>query len=199
MATASKMSTREKLLTAAERIVVERGLTGLSVRKVGQEAQVNPTLVTYHFKSIGNLLEELCRSNLEPLIAQWNAIALDRGCGEDIEPLLRAWLEPMLMPAAFTEDGRALVVLDEIAAHGEGAIRLKVIEAMTGFITRFREAIAPEFPHLDDDELRARLRFISGAVLGPPPRSHGALVTESGKHLDDIEYLVRFAKAALES
>ena len=46
-------------------------------------------------------------------------------------------------------------------------------------------------------ELRARLRFISGAALGPPPRTHGAPQLPDGKALDDPDFLLAFAKAAL--
>ena len=114
-----------------------------------------------------------------------------------LTPILRGWLQPMLHPSAFTDGGRALVVLDEIGAHGEGEIRAHVLREMEGFARKLHALLAPHLPHLDDDELRARLRFVSGAVLGPPPRSHGAPRFASGKGADDIEYLLRFATAAL--
>lgn len=187
------MNTRTKLLAAAEAILVARGITGLSVRKVGEEAGVNPTLVTYHFGSIGNLLDELCRLNMEPVLAGW----ADLPQTADPEAVLRTWLEPMLRPAAFTPGGRALVVLDEIAAHGEGELRARVLAEMEAHSRRLRVALAPHCPGLDEDALRARLRFISGAVIGPPPRSHGAPVLTDGRKLDDLSFLLPFARAAL--
>ncbi len=190
----STLDTRTKLLAAAEGILVERGITGLSVRKVGEAAGVNPTLVTYHFKSIANLLDELCQLNLRPIMQGWEAVE----AGKPFEEKLRCWLEPMLAPAAFTPGGRALVVLDEIAAHGEGELRQQVLSEMEQFSLRLRRLLAADCPHLDDTELRARLRFISAALIGPPPRSHGApMLGGTGKALDDIEFLMRFAKAAL--
>lgn len=178
---------------------MERGITGLSVRKVGEGAGVNPTLVTYHFKSIARLLEELCQLNLQPILQGWEGVA----AGKPFDENLRQWLEPMLSPAAFTPGGRALVVLDEIAAHGEGAVRAEVLSKMEAFSIRLRQVLAADCPALDDTELRARLRFISGSVLGPPPRSHGAPALEgqgkdgSVRMLDDLDYLHRFARAAL--
>lgn len=191
--TKANTDTRTRLLAAAEHLLVARGITGVSVRKVGEEAGVNATLVTYHFGSITGLLEELCRCNMDPILADWATVAGDA----DLSAILRGWLEPMLRPSAFTDGGRALVVLDEIGAHGEGEIRANVLREMEGFARKLRPMLAPHVPHFDDDELRARLRFISGAVLGPPPRSHGAPRFASGKGADDIEYLVRFAQAAL--
>ena len=191
--TRSNLDTRTRLLAAAEHLLVTRGITGVSVRKVGEAAGVNPTLVTYHFGSIGGLLEELAHANMDPILADWQLV--DSASGFDA--MLHAWLAPMLRAAAFTPDGRALVVLDEIGAHGEGAIRTLVLQEMEGFAHHLRARLAPHLPGLADDELRARLRFISGAVLGPPPRSHGAPRLASGMAADDLGYLLRFARAAL--
>lgn len=191
--TLAEMSTSDRLLAAAERILVERGVTGLSVRKVGDVAGVNPTLVTYHFKTIENLLVELAHRNLDPILADWHAIAP----GMSLDAVLRAWLLPMQRTACFTPDGRALWVLDELAAHGEGAPRRLVNTAMLEFSTGLQEAVQPHCPHLRADELRARLRFIAGAVLGPPPRVHGAPKLPGGKALDDEGFLLAFAHAAL--
>lgn len=187
------MNTRTKLLAAAEAILVASGITGLSVRKVGDEAGVNPTLVTYHFGSIGNLLDELCRLNIEPVLAGWAMLEY----ASNPDDILRIWLEPMLRPAAFTPGGRALVVLDEIAAHGEGDLRARVLIEMDANGRRLRAALLPHCNGLDEEELRARLRFISGAVIGPPPRSHGAPVLADGRKLDDLSFLLPFARAAL--
>lgn len=189
----AEQTTSDRLLAAAEAILVERGVTGLSVRKVGDYAGLNPTLVTYHFKSIENLLCELAERNLAPILSAWEQIVP----GMDLDAILRAWLLPMRFPACFTPDGRALVVIDELAAHGEGAPRKRVIAALENFVPRLRETVQPHCPHLDAGELRARLRFIAGGVLGPPPRTHGALKLPDGTPLDDPAYLLAFARAAL--
>jgi AcrR family transcriptional regulator len=186
------------LLAAAEGILAEKGVNALSVRKVGDAAGLNPALVTYHFKSILNLLDELCTLNLDPILMDWRAIdpALGTASGE-LEEVLRAWLAPMLRPAAFTPRGRALIVIDEIASHGEPALRDRVLTAMEQFSIRLRATLAPILPHLSEHELRARLRFISGAVLGPPPRIHTVLPSDGARSLGDLAYLLPFARAAL--
>lgn len=185
-------STRIRLLAAAERILVEQGVNALSVRRIGDRAGLNPTLVTYHFKSILKLLDELCSLNLDPILAEWRKIDPERMAGRTLDELLHAWLEPMLHPAAFTPGGRALIVLDEIASHGEPALQAKVLGAMDEFVPRLLATMAPLVPQLPEDALRARLRFISAAVLGPPPRIHSG-----GSGLDELGYLVPFARAAL--
>ncbi|MBO9518726.1 MAG: TetR/AcrR family transcriptional regulator [Porphyrobacter sp.] len=187
-------STRTRLLAAAEKILVEQGVNALSVRRVGDGAGQNPALVTYHFKSLFNLLDELCSINLEPMLEAWTGIGPGRGLTAD--EVLRQWLAPMLRPAAFTPNGRALAVLDGLAAHGEPALRERVLRSMEEFSLRLRGALAPSLPHLTDDEIRARVRFISGAALGPPPRTNTAPLAGSVR-LDDMHFLLPFARAAL--
>lgn len=193
------MSTRTRLLAAAEKILVEQGVNALSVRKVGDQAGVNSTLVTYYFKSILNLLDELCALNLDPILADWRDIQPAKAADLGLDALLEAWLAPMLRPAAFTRGGRALIVLDEIAAHGEVALRSRVLGAMEEFSARLRATLAPLVPGLDEHELRARLRFISASVLGPPPRTYCATPGDGARPLDDLAYLLPFARAALSN
>ena len=182
--------TRAKLLAAAEQILVLRGITGLSVRKVGDMAGLNPTLVTYHFGSLGRMLEELRDRNMAPILAAWEGLdQLD-----DLDAILRGWIGPLLSPAAFTEGGRALVVIDEIAAHAEGDLGAGVLAAMLEFTRGLHALLVPHCPALGDAELRVRLRFISAAALGPPPRGRGMAGVEVA---DELAYLVRFAHAAL--
>lgn len=192
-------TTRTRLLAAAEAILVEQGVNALSVRRVGDRAGLNPTLVTYHFKSILNLLDELCSLNLDPMLVEWRRIDPGDSADLTLEDILRCWLTPMLGPAAFTPGGRALIVLDEIAAHGELALRTRVLGAMEEFSARLRSALAPLLPNLTEHELRARLRFISGSALGPPPRAYRSPPSDGSKPLDDLAYLLPFARAALSS
>ena len=191
------VSTRTKLLAAAELIVVEQGVNSLSVRRIGEAAGLNPTLVTYHFGSLYRLLDELCSLNLDPILDDWTAIGREREGELTLDAVLRGWLTPMLRPAAFTPGGRALVVLDELATHGEAALKDKVLSAMETFAAQLRSVLAPLLPGLSKHELRARLRFVSGAVLGPPPRVHSAPPSDGSRALDDLCYLLPFARAAL--
>lgn len=189
--------TRSALLAAAEMILVEQGVNALSVRKIGNAAGLNPTLVTYHFKSILNLLDELCSLNLDPMLEEWVMIGRKDPSQLDRDGILSAWLTGLLRPAAFTPDGRALVVMHEISSHGELELRSKTLAAMTEFGRRLHGALAPLVPALTEHELRARLRFISGSTLGPAPRAREKAPSDGSRPLDDLDYLLPFARAAL--
>jgi AcrR family transcriptional regulator len=188
--------TRTRLLKAAETILIREGAHALTVRRVGAVSGLNPTLVTYHCGTIAGLLGELCRLNLEPMLASWSALdgAVERSSLKDT---LRIWLGPLLQPAAFTPGGRALVVLDEIAAHGDAALAVQLLDAMVAVSARVHAGLLPLLPHLDARELRARLRFIAGAALGPPPRARPVDAARGDEPLDSLRYLCAFAEAAL--
>lgn len=183
-------ATRTRLLEAAERILIEQGVHALTVRRVGDVSGLNCTLVTYHFGSVAGLLSELAQCNLAPMLADWQA--LDAAFA-DSDAVLEAWLRPLLRPAAFHPAGRALIVLDELAAHGSDEIVQEVLAAMRDVSERVRQALAPFLPHLDEMTLRARLRFIAGAALGPPPR----IASSDARAIAGLDQLLGFAGAAL--
>jgi AcrR family transcriptional regulator len=198
------------LLSAAEQILIEQGVHALTVRRIGAVSGLNGTLITYHFGTVAGLLAELARCNLEPMLADWAALPGESTSGEaaGITAILDAWLRPLLRPAAFHAGGRALIVLDEIAAHGSAPASGEVMAAMVAISERVRTALRPHLPALDDATLRARLRFIAGAALGPPPRVPETSQTATGQTatgqttlgqatLPQHDQLLQFAAAAL--
>lgn len=189
--------TRTRLLEAAERILIEEGVHALTQRRVGKVSGLNSALVTYHFGTVAGLLAELCKLNLQPMIAEWEAIEVTRAQARTMREVLQAWLLPLNRPAAFTAGGRSLIVFDEIASHGDAGLRNKLLKEMLAVSERVQRAIRPFVPHLSPRELRARVRFISAAALGPPPRSRSTRSSEGEKALDGVSDLVCFAEAAL--
>lgn len=199
-ATQSKgQETRDGLLAAAEHILIDEGMHMFTVRRIGAVSGLAPTLVTYHFGTTGKLLSELCELNLQPILDDWKAPSLRDGEPEDypLEVILRDWLGALMRPAAFVPHGRALLVLDEIAAHGDREFRALILGEMFGMSQHLQQRLIPFTPHLDARERRARIRFISGGALGPPPRARTMVPEPGEKPLDGLEYLVNFAMAAL--
>jgi len=187
------------LLEAAERIILEEGMQALTVRRVGAVSGLYPTLVTYHFGAMSNLLAELCRLNLEPMLTEWDAVKARDADFSSLREVLEAWMTPLLRPAAFTRNGRAIIVLDEIAAHGDEDISHQLLAPMLDMSARVQSALRPYAPHLSQRELRARVRFLSAATLGPPPRARVVEVEPGEQQIDGIEYLLNFAEAALSA
>lgn len=191
--------TRTKLLAAAERILMEQGLTGVSVRKVGEAAGVNPALVAYHFHGIDGLLEQLCHHNLAAITHDWSVVDPAATPPQDLDTVLSAWIEPMQKPAVFTGSGRTIDVLDEIVAHGSQQLRDSLLQELYRFTEILDAVLAPYCPKLGTEERRIRMRFIAGAVLGPPPRGFVRRSENNNLPIDHISYLLPFARAALEA
>jgi AcrR family transcriptional regulator len=57
----TRVTTRDKILSAAAAALLEEGVTGISTRRVADRAKVNQALVHYHFGSIENLMLEVLR------------------------------------------------------------------------------------------------------------------------------------------
>lgn len=191
--------TRTRLLEAAERVLIEEGVMALTMRRVGDVSGLNPTLITYHFGTVAMLLANLRDHNMGPMLESWACLEEPVPTGADpLDTLLERWLTPLLAPACFNPSGRALVVLDEIAAHGESETATRLVDTMAGVADRFAGILAPHLPGLGAAELRWRLRFISGAALGPPPRARlGPDERDPAMSEQALAALLRFARAAL--
>jgi AcrR family transcriptional regulator len=70
-------ATSERLLAAAETLILRVGSAGLRVRNIAKEADANVALVSYHFGGVQGLLAELLSVNAARIHASRSAM-LDR-------------------------------------------------------------------------------------------------------------------------
>ena len=61
-------SRRAEILAAAERIFVEHGYEGATIRKIADEVGLSSTALYMHFSEKGEILQEICRQTFEQLI-----------------------------------------------------------------------------------------------------------------------------------
>ena len=83
-------SRRAEILAAAERIFVEHGYEGATIRKIADEVGLSSTALYMHFSDKGEILQEICRQAFEELIC------LNRRIVEEVaapEARLRKMLE----------------------------------------------------------------------------------------------------------
>ena len=60
---------RAEILAAAERIFVEHGYEGATIRKIADEVGLSSTALYMHFADKGEILQEICRQAFEALLA----------------------------------------------------------------------------------------------------------------------------------
>jgi AcrR family transcriptional regulator len=81
---------RAEILAAAERIFVEHGYEGATIRKIADEVGLSSTALYMHFAEKGEILHEICRQAFATLMAANEAILADPG---DPEARLRRMLQ----------------------------------------------------------------------------------------------------------
>jgi AcrR family transcriptional regulator len=59
---------RAEILTAAERIFVEHGYEGATIRKIADEVGLSSTALYMHFADKGEILQEICKEAFEQLL-----------------------------------------------------------------------------------------------------------------------------------
>jgi AcrR family transcriptional regulator len=68
-------SRRGEILAAAERIFVEHGYEGATIRKIADEVGLSSTALYMHFADKGAILQEICRDAFGELIAATDALS----------------------------------------------------------------------------------------------------------------------------
>ncbi|NLS10491.1 TetR family transcriptional regulator [Nesterenkonia sp. MY13] len=86
-------SDRRRLIVAAARtVMLKSGLTGASLRDIAQAADVSVGTVTYHFRSVNEILQEVVTQESQGFYA---SVVAEARAAEDPRKGLRALMEPM--------------------------------------------------------------------------------------------------------
>lgn len=85
---------RAEILAAAERIFVERGYEGATIRKIADEVGLSSTALYMHFADKGEILQEICREAFSALRRLNDAVvAGDGGSEQRLRRMLRAYID----------------------------------------------------------------------------------------------------------
>ena len=68
---------RGEILAAAERIFVERGYEGATIRKIAEEVGLSSTALYMHFREKSEILHEICQAAFEQMMVVNEAIVAD--------------------------------------------------------------------------------------------------------------------------
>jgi AcrR family transcriptional regulator len=164
------IDTKKALLDAGEKLLIERGITGLTVRAVTEAAKANLGAITYHFGSKERLVEEIFLRRLRPVhqasIARLDALAASLAgrepkLDEIIEILVRSIIE-----AWGVEDNEmsALKLIQRGIQDLPPETKTIVEKESAEFIRRFDNAILHAVPNLSPEELYWRQKFFMGAL-----------------------------------
>ena len=86
-------SRRGEILAAAERIFVEHGYEGATIRKIAEEVGLSSTALYMHFADKGEILQEICRDAFAELIgATRNLAALELPPEDRLRRMIEAYV-----------------------------------------------------------------------------------------------------------
>jgi len=200
--------TREKILDAAEVLIIEHGFAATSLRAIASSANVNLAATHYHFGSKNGLLAAVFHRRMEP-ITQARLQALSRlEMNEEpitVKAILKAFMNPFYHP-----DNRELLhTLPSLIGrlHGEPESLTKPIleQEFAEMADRYIGLIGSILPNLPADELRWRFHFTVGAMiqllrfhsplwLEPTPNAH----SNNEEFMRGLDLFIDYATAGIE-
>ena len=85
---------RAEILAAAERIFVEHGYEGATIRKIADEVGLSSTALYMHFAEKGEILHEICRQAFAALLEMNMAVMAEPGGPEQrLRRMMRAYVD----------------------------------------------------------------------------------------------------------
>lgn len=203
------MTTKTRIMDAAERLFAEKGFDAASLRAITAAAGVNLAAVNYHFRSKDALIEAVFARKLEPL-SRKRLELLGRyeseggGRPVPVEKILRALLEPLIHlsrePSSGWDKFRMLVGRMYTAPKAQRIFVRELEESMR----RFGAAMQRACPQLSFEDLCWRVYFIIGAMAHALASGTILEIISQGKcsarQLEaGIERLITFAAAGLQA
>jgi len=164
------MSTKDKILDAAEQFFASKGFNGTSLREITSQAEVNLAAVNYHFGSKKELIKAVMSRYMNELAPKLESslIAL---CENDktpnLEEVFTAFVEPLLCLNVFKENGTSifLQLLGRGYTDSQGFLRWFLTTQYPNVITYFTDAVKKAYPELSAEEMFWRLHFTMGTVV----------------------------------
>lgn len=151
-------NTRERLLDAAEELLLDSGYDAVSVRGICARAQSNPAAVHYHFGSKEQLVAALLENRLAPL---WAGRLDDISAQPTVPTLVDAILDPLRRQLDDPVGALRLSLLSRfVLAHPEVRWR----EPWFG-LEVWAQALRRALPGIDESTARRRCRLAFALLL----------------------------------
>lgn len=164
------MSTKNKILDAAESLFADKGFNGTSLREITSLAEVNLAAVNYHFGSKKELIKAVMSRYMNELAPRLEA-ALSVVYQQDNQPSLNevfsAFIEPLLALNELKENGTSnfLQLLGRGYTDSQGFLRWFLTTQYPGVITNFVNSVQRAYPELTAEDIFWRLHLTMGTVV----------------------------------
>ncbi len=199
----ASVSTKDRILSAAEVLFAQRGFDGASLRQLTAAAGVNLAAVNYHFGSKDKLVEQVFRRRLDALNGRrLEALAkIEGGADTTLEDVLDAYIRPALDLSHDDSGALFMRVLARAFAEHDDRLRQFLSENYGHVMRQFTAEFARLLPQLGKPELYWRIDLVTGALthamsgFGMIQRPKD--VSEHAHREQTAQHLIRFAVAGL--
>ena len=164
------MTTKNKILDAAENLFADKGFNGTSLREITGVAGVNLAAVNYHFGSKKELIKAVMSRYMNELSPELES-ALSLLCQVERKPSLHevfsAFVEPLLSLSTFRDNGSShfLQLLGRGYTDSQGFLRWFLTTQYPNVFSYFTQAVHKAYPELTTEDMFWRLHFTMGTIV----------------------------------
>lgn len=166
-----RISTRDRILNAAERLFMRHGFDGASMRQITADAEVNLAAVNYHFGSKEALIQEVFKRRLDQLneerLRALDALEAAAG-GKPVKPakIVDAFFGTLLRVAKEDASGGPtfLKLLGRTLTEPSEFIRAFLSHEYEHVLNRYKAALFKALPGVPKKEILWRFHFMLGAT-----------------------------------
>lgn len=204
----TKVSTKQRLIEAAETLFADEGFEKVSVRDITQMANANVAAVNYHFGSREGLVEIVMSRYISPVneerIARLDALER-RAAGKALalEEIIEAFVRPFTTQVRRSELSEKLFFKLMGRMFGEQCKLPQNVEMSFHTVAvRFNKAFSKALPGVPNEEIWWRVHLMAGAMIHT--MAHGEMLQRlssgaSGNPTleQTISRFIRFAAAGV--
>jgi len=161
---------RQRFLDAADRIFVENGYRGTTIRAVCAEAGTSLAILHRNWPGKQALFTEVFRRHFDPLHAAQADRFAALGEAPDAEAILRAFFEPAFERLGADRRGLAVysLALTDPSREARGIVAVLIGDTRRHLIALLRGAV----PQVDESRFFVMMNLVMGAFVFPQAFSH---------------------------
>jgi len=155
-----RVSTKGKILDAAEKLFGMNGFEATSLRDITSAADVNLAAINYHFQSKDSLIDAIVARRIEPVNKKRFELLEAAGPNPTVEQILTAFMAPVMQ----VKVDAVVPLIGRILSNPELFVERVFHKHLAPVSQRFVDALSKALPELPPSELLWRLHFSVGVL-----------------------------------
>ncbi len=202
---AEKPDKKTSILDSAIRLMSERGIKGVSVRQIQDEAGVNLALAYHHFGNREGLLEAVMGRAARGLLGDWEKTLREYERPSMPRPQPEKVLEDLFRPVVFLSslDPQSASLLGQLLVSPDPKLEALGVSLFNDYFARFGRVLRKSLPPgVDEPHLQVRLDLMTGSLIilltrAKPNASTAPEAAKLGEEMALLMETVEFCLAGL--